>query len=184
MTSECSGCFGRVQWQSAVVECCGTSVSGASHYIECVTPIGIHRRPPAYTHTAKKISKPLAMLRNSQVASSCREIPEITVFIVLFLFCRLSLASLLSQWWWQSAVVECCGRVHWQCAVVECCGRVLWQSAVGECSGRVLWQSAVVECCGKVQWQSAVASVLVSSYVQENCEKVVFMITFHMNQVM
>ena len=79
-----------------------TSVSGASHYIECVTPAGTHRRPLAYTHTAKKVSQPLAMLRNSQVASSRREIPKITCFIVLFLFCKLSLASLLSpvatQW--------------------------------------------------------------------------------------
>ena len=72
-----------------------TSESGASHYNECVTPTGTHRRPPAYTHTAKKVSQPSAMLRNSQVASSRREIPEITCFIVLFLFCKLSLASLL-----------------------------------------------------------------------------------------
>ena len=82
---------------------CATSVSGASHYIECVTPTGTHRQPPAYTHTAKKVSQPSAMLRNSQAASSRREIPEITCFIVLFLFCKLSLASLLSpvgtQWW-------------------------------------------------------------------------------------
>ena len=79
-----------------------TSESGASHYIDCVTPTGDHRRPPADTHTAKKVSQPSAMLRNSQVASSRREIPEITCFIVLFLFCKLSIASLLSpvatQW--------------------------------------------------------------------------------------
>ena len=77
-------------------------MSGASHYIKCVTPIGTHRRPPAYTHTAKKVSQPSAMLRNSQVAKSRRKIPEITFVIVLFLFCKLSLASLLSpvatQW--------------------------------------------------------------------------------------
>ena len=76
---------------------CATSVSGASHYIECVTPTGTHRRPPAYTHTAKKA------LGHAKKLSSCREIPEITCFIVLFLFCKLSLASLLSpvatQWW-------------------------------------------------------------------------------------
>ena len=80
-----------------------TSVLGASHYIDCVTPTGTHRRPPSYTHTAKNVSQPSAMLRNSQVASSRREIPEITCFIVLFLFCKMSLASLLSpvdtQWW-------------------------------------------------------------------------------------
>ena len=80
-----------------------TSVSGACHYIECVTPIGTHRRPPEYTHTAKKVSQPSAMPRNSQVTSSRREIPEITGFIVLFLICKLSLAILLSpvatQWW-------------------------------------------------------------------------------------
>ena len=72
-------------------------MSGASHYIECVTPIGTHRRPPAYTHTAKKVSQPSAMLRNSQVAKSRRKIEEITCFIVLFQFCMLSLASLLSS---------------------------------------------------------------------------------------
>ena len=83
---------------------CITSVSGASHYIKCVTPIGSHRQPPAYTHTAKKVSQPSAMLRNSQVAKSRRKIPEITCFIVLVLFCKLSLAKLLSpvatQWWY------------------------------------------------------------------------------------
>jgi hypothetical protein len=36
----------------------GTSVSGASNYIECVTPIGTHRPPSAYTHTAKKYPSP------------------------------------------------------------------------------------------------------------------------------
>ena len=40
-----------------------TSVSGAFHYIECVTPTGSHRRPPADIHTAKKVSQPSAMLR-------------------------------------------------------------------------------------------------------------------------
>ena len=87
-----------------------TSVSGASHYIKCVTPIGSHRRPPAYTHTAKKVSQPSAMLRNSQVASSRREIPKITCFIVLFLFCKLSLSSLLSPvatQWWRSNIPLC-----------------------------------------------------------------------------
>ena len=79
------------------------SVRSISLYIKCITPIGTHRRPPAYTHTAKKESQPSAMLKNSQVAKSRRKISEITGFIALFLFCKLSLASLLSpvatQWW-------------------------------------------------------------------------------------
>jgi hypothetical protein len=49
-------------------KCALTSVSGASHNIKCETPIGTHRQPPAYTHTAKKVSQPSAMLGNSQVA--------------------------------------------------------------------------------------------------------------------
>ena len=94
-----------------------TSVSGASHYIQCVTQTGTHRRPPAYTHTAKKVFQPSAMLRNSQVTSNRRENPEITCFIVLFLFCKLSLASFLSpvatQWCKMGlfAVMNCCNML-------------------------------------------------------------------------
>ena len=76
-------------------------MSGSSHYIECVTPIGSHRPPPAYSHTSQKVSQPLAMLRNSQLAKLAKKFQNLGV-LVYFLFCYLSLVSLLSpvatQW--------------------------------------------------------------------------------------
>ena len=61
-----------------------TSMSGAYHYIECVTPIGTHLRPPAYTHTAKKVPQPSAMLRNSEVAKIAGKFQKLIVFFSYF----------------------------------------------------------------------------------------------------